>query len=200
MKTLTLNTDILTESGIPEKFWNYGADTYLGSTDALLTSNLYVRGCERMLSSNMGLMFIGEHQSCKTFLLTYVLKCLLAKGHSVRYITLKHLTDLMIGAVEERERSFRVVSTDAQFLGVDCLEDDATKGEIDCFERLVTIRSDKGLPLLIASDLPSREFKNIFGNKTYRRLDNMTMEIRCELTGHALKQRKEKILKGLTRF
>jgi hypothetical protein len=95
MKTRLVSMDLLEETKIPKKFWGLGADTYIGQKDVLEQADHYIRkfGHRNKTLSIVGILFVGPPNSFKTFLSTYVLKCLMIRGVSVKYFTAESLTD-----------------------------------------------------------------------------------------------------------
>src|SRR5688572_30449175 len=94
MKTRTLNTDLLQDVKIPKKFWELGKDTFPGQKDVMAQADHYVLNFGHEKNNHVvGLLFVGPSKSFKTFLATYILKCLLVRGVSVKYFTAESLTD-----------------------------------------------------------------------------------------------------------
>lgn len=157
MKTMQLNQESLEEARLPRAFWALGADTYFGSHLALKSVEKYIRQCDLALANGgVGLFLIGPPSSLKTFLLTFALKCLLAKGHSVRYTTLEEVTDLYF---QRNEVSLESELSHDRFVAVDNLGEVINKAAPNALRRLLRRRSDDGLCTLLASDLLSDDFK-----------------------------------------
>lgn len=101
MKTRLINTDLLKEASIPKKYWSMGMDTFPGSKESLEQTNHYIRNFGAQTGfQRVGLLFIGPPNSCKTFLATYTLKCLMVKGASCKYFTTESLTEAYLGKHE----------------------------------------------------------------------------------------------------
>lgn len=142
---------------MPRAFWPLGADTYFGSHLALKSVEKYIKCCDQALANGgVGLFLIGPPSSLKTFLLTFALKCLLAKGHSVRYSTLDEVTDLYF---QRDGNSLEGQLSSDRFVAVDNLSDIVNKAAPTALRRLLRRRRDEGLCTLLATDLSLDDFK-----------------------------------------
>lgn len=172
-KILTLNSELLTEAYIPKAYWSLGHKTYKGSPEALEKIHTYIRKESFAHSHGVGLLIRGPAESYKTFLLTYVLKCLLAKGRDVSYFKAKTIVDSNFKESHTFDSTFAFYD----FIGVDDLCVPPNKGEADAFLRLVKLRKDEGRPMLVATTFTEAEFAHFYGETVASFFRNYTTTV-----------------------
>ncbi len=194
MKTLQLTQEALEDARLPKAFWPLGSDTYFGNRLALKQSEHYIRKHAEALASGTGLLLIGPPSSLKTFLLTYILRCLLAKGHSVRYTTLDELVDLYF----QREGASigSELCTD-RFVAVDNLSEVINKAAPNALKALFRRRRDNGLCTLFATDLEDAEFTRQYG-PVAESVEESSLKIHCSSKSFQLAERRDRRLSQLS--
>lgn len=176
MKNIQLNQESLAEARLPKAFWLLGADSYFGSHLALKSVEKYIKNCDLALANGgVGLFLIGPPASLKTFLLTFALKCLMAKGHSVRYTTLEEVTDLYF---QRNEVSLESELSHDRFVAVDNVGEVINKAGPNALRRLLRRRSDDGLCTLLATDLLMEDFKRQYC-AVQEQVAGMCIEVPC---------------------
>lgn len=160
MKSEIQLTKVILEScNIPRAFWEMGADTYPGDQNALRMCEKYIEKMEVMYSTGGGLCLRGMRESGRTFLMTYVLKCLIAKGYGVYYLTLDDLTNALLSRSAEVDIA---ATLSVEILGIDNINILATKGDQIALKRVLADRADRLAPTLIATDLDEPKFEGLF--------------------------------------
>lgn len=157
---MELSKALLKDSRIPTKFWEMGTDTYLGSKRAL-------NACKHYLSVKgkpPGLMFIGKASSCKTFLATYVLKCLMAQGKIVAYYTTDDLCDAYFARLDtSATTTFRERILAPDFICFDNVNAPVGRGHKIALLRAVRLRSDEGLPYFVCTRFDDETLLSLYG-------------------------------------
>lgn len=194
---ITLNADLLKDANIPKKFWQLGRDTYIGDKDSLMRVEKYVMKFESAYGDGVGLLLSGPTQSCKTFLATYALKCLLKRGMQVAYFSMDELFELYIGG-DSAGDNFLVKFREPHCVVIDGVgvTDVAKKGKRNALEKVITLRSDNGSPYIICTDLEDNEaIRENYGEKIAACVDSDLVEIECIASPELMKaKRNEKKL------
>jgi DNA replication protein DnaC len=181
MKPIKINSDLLKDANIPKRFWKLGRDTYFGDAKALKRVEHYVKNFDEAHEKGVGLLFVGPSQSCKTFLASYVLKCLLAVGLQVAYYSLDELFELYISGDSAGDNFL------SKFREVNCVvidnigvSDKDKRGRRNALERVISFRSDNGLPYIICTDLDDhKSIRENWGEKIAHCLVNDLVEVEC---------------------
>lgn len=192
MKKAKVNLDLLKDANIPRKFWKLGRKTYFGDDAALRKTEKYIKGFEDAHAEGVGLLFVGPSQSCKTFLATYVLKNLLAKGLQASYFSMDELFELYVGGDSAGENFL------SRFREVDCVvidnvgvTDTLKKGKRNALEKVVSFRSDNGLPYIICTDLEDEQaFAENYGDKVSNCFQSDLVEIACSCSHEMVRARR----------
>ncbi len=193
MKTFSLNKDLLTDSGLPEAFWALGADTYQGDAKALRLVHRYSNEqCAEILESGLGLFITGEAQSCKTFLLTYALRCLMTRGIDVRYAAMEELTEQFFA----KDGQFRQSVYAPKIMAVDAIEIVGRNSEDLVLDQIVRIRKDCNRPLLLATTMPLAEFEQHFKKSTVAYIRNSLVAVKTKVDPIRMEAIRRKRLKG----
>lgn len=167
MPVFKITSELLTESAIPKKFWRLDINSYIGNRDAVLAVVKYIKQFDTAYQTGVGMFFTGHSQSCKTFLGTFVLKCLIARGRTVRYTTLADVVREYFGE-GETNHTMRQLYNSADVVFVDDLIEVPNKGEISGLARLLQLRSTQGYPTLTASTLPLQGIAENYGDDVAR--------------------------------
>jgi DNA replication protein DnaC len=167
MKHTQLNVDSLKDANIPKKFWKLNRSTYFGDADALTRTEKYVKGFANAHSNGVGLIYRGPAQSCKTFLATYVLRNLLAQGLNVAYYSMDELFELYVSG-DSAGANFLSRFKEAHCVVIDNVgvSDKDKMGKRNALVKVITSRSDAGLPYVICTDLKDYDaIRENYGDK-----------------------------------
>jgi len=178
-KLVTLTVETLQSANLPRRYWKLGWDTHPGSRETVVAALNYLRHAQRASDNGMGLLFQGQPQSCKTFLLVQVLKLLLARGYSASYTTLDELTDIHLGRAEG---PLETMFDEAEFLGIDGVNQPLHKGQVNALARVLRRRHDHGQPFLAATELCSEEgdaLEDAYGKRIAEYFRSSTVTISC---------------------
>lgn len=156
-----INTDLLTDAGIPPAYWALTRDTYWGSKKALAAVENYIVEAPRAVKTGMGLFITGDRDTLKTYLLVHVLMNLMVKGYDVRFHTIEELSD-QYWKRDESKASLEQSLAAPMFLAVDRVNEPENQGTQTVLKRLVSIRKDAGRPLLLASCLDQETFDTTY--------------------------------------
>lgn len=154
---LVLTEAELKLANIPRKFWELAQMSYPGSDDAMEAVCNYVQRFDPR--SNVGLMLRGPANSCKTFLGTFVLRNLLARGVTSNYVSLDYLSDAMFNPDKS---VFSSIVRGHSLLFVDNVNLPRHEGQKNALLRAVRTRSDEGLPYILATQLPEKLFSQFY--------------------------------------
>lgn len=175
MKELTLNVDLLRDSGIPKPYFNLGSDTYQGNREALKKIEKYVKKSFEALNERIGIFISGPRHTYKTFLATYALKCLLSQGYVASYTSLDKLTFKFF---EKGQSSlFSSFVEEPDFLVIDNCDASGDKGDALALETAIRLRKDEGNPIFIVSNLRLEAFEKRYREEAYDYVKNRTYQI-----------------------
>jgi DNA replication protein DnaC len=191
MKIRKLNKDLLKDAAIPKKFWPLGAKTYFGDHAALQKADNYVSKFSKAYSEGVGLFVTGAPYTLKTFLLTYILKCLMHEGYSTLYCTLDELYEYYMQE-ESAGAGFLARFKSPECIVLDNVNAPFGKGVRNALIKVVTFRSDNGLPYLIGSTLNNDEIKNLYGDRIAVHFDSDLYEVPCSVDPEILRTVLEK--------
>lgn len=156
----SLQKSLLRDARIPAKFWNLGTNTYLGCSQAL-------KACKHYLDTDganvPGLLFNGKAASCKTFLATYVLKCLMARGKIAAYYTTDDLCDAYFARLDSSTTSFRERILAPDFVCFDNVNAPVGRGHKIALLRAVRLRSDEGMPYFVCTRFDDETLLSLYG-------------------------------------
>ena len=118
---MELRVSVLIDAKIPRRFWELGPETFSGNQDALQTCMRFVKTVLKSLRLNSScdsLVIQGHECSGKTFLGSFILKCLLSRNYGALYTTLNDLGKHHLG--QETDTGFRnLYGSGTQVLFVD---------------------------------------------------------------------------------
>lgn len=195
-----LNTDLLRDVGIPKKFWELGKDTYPGDPRCLKQAEHYVLNFNDAIAKGVGLRFSGPTKSYRTFLATYVMKCLLIRGASTRYFSLDNLYELYVGSDDEAAGQGFLSNFKADLIVLDNLTIAPNKATKNALLKVITFRADNGLPFIVCTSLTDEELCDEYGDRIGEHIANDLLEVECIANDEAIAQlrgRKEKFRLGM---
>lgn len=164
MQKFQLSAELLEEARIPKKYWSLGLTDYVATDDSARRLVIrFIKRFGRFRVSGGGIFFSGPSETGKTFLGTFILKCLLAHGHNVMYVKLYDLSQEYLGATVEDLTLRQRYGPHTDCVLVDNVCAEPGKAEINALRRFLEIRSDENLPYLIASPLTSTEIQTHYG-------------------------------------
>lgn len=165
-RQLTLNEDLLRESGIPERYWTLDPGTYWADPLALDLTERFTR---RAISGNRQSLFLhGPSFSCKTFLATYALRCLAANNCDIAYRTVDALTSMYF----DQSAQFNQFVADSMFLAVDNIAIPEKGGTPLVLDQIIKARKDLDLPLILVSCLTVKEMQDLYREATVSFINN----------------------------
>lgn len=159
MRVLSLRREVLEEANIPEAFWPLGADTYPGTPESLESINKYVKESKFAAEHSLGLLIRGPTESFKTFLITYVLKCLSHQGWEVYYCKFRDSCDRYF----DNEIDFSTLYSCSNFLAIDDLSLPPNRGEATVLMQILKMRKDEGKPVLLSTTFSDEKLAHYFG-------------------------------------
>lgn len=163
MPKIALSRDLLAETGIPKKFWAYDLREFSGSDSAVRACVWYIKKAKVACQNGVHLFLAGPVNSGKTFLGTFVLKCVLVKGFTVKYTTLVDISRDYVGDGETKHSLRKLYLDSADFLFIDDVVIDPNKAEKNGLERVLKLRLTAGLPTIMASRESGSEVMLSFG-------------------------------------
>lgn len=178
-KTIRLSAELLREANIPRRFWEFGVEDFYGPPAALETARRYVKRFEQARDRGTGLYLHGPPESGKTFLGTLVLRCLMAEGFNVAYVTLHELAQQYLNKDGVGRTLRQRYGADLDCVFLDVVLGDTNKAEQNAFRRFVEIRSDGGYPYLIGSPHQLVEMESSYGLKLARSLHGDLIVVAC---------------------
>lgn len=192
MPEIELTLELLNESQIPQRFWPLGFQTYEGNPDALSAVLRFIKRSRVARSAGVGIFLTGHPQSFKTFLGTFILKCVMHRGFSARYTTLSDVSQEYFGE-GETNHTMRQLYGAVDFVFIDDLRGAPHKGEVSSLLRVLQIRAKNNLPTVLASTLPMAEMSEHFTDDVAVLLQSMK-EVNCasESATFAVHQIREK--------
>jgi DNA replication protein DnaC len=179
MKNLALNFDLLRDAAIPKAFWGLGAETYWGDKRALDLANNYIESCFKVSESGVSLVFAGPHASCKTFLVTYILRCLMVRRFDVKYSSLDQLTNRYFDKTEGLRLEREVSAPD--FLGLDGVDQTDKGGAALVLDQILRYRKDHRLPVVLATSMKRDAFEQAFKPSTVEFVYNQCIWVDVKL-------------------
>lgn len=190
--------ETLTEARIPKRFWNLDRKDYFGKKSSLEQVENYIRRAPKAYRTGVGLLFVGDRDCGKTFLLTYLLRCLMLQKFTVAYYTMDEITTIMT-APEADDEKFNVKFSAPHFLGLDDV--DSTQGApIAALKKLVRLRRDNGLPLLVCTSLCETDdgdlFKRAYGD-TAERVIEISKLVELEIDAFRIRKHYRKLKRFL---
>lgn len=194
-KTLSLSVELLQEMNVPEAFWPLGRDQYFGSVPALNTAEDYILRAEAALRKGAGLCFYGSADSGKTFLLTYVVRCLAARGFSGHYLTLEEATNLRF----DRDGDGGECLRSSKFLALDNVDFTENRGWREVLRQLLRTRKDQHFPFLIGTRLDRESFRSCYGVDTYELVESYCLWVPCTASSglrDKLKDTRKNLVRG----
>ncbi len=140
------------------KSMNFGADTGK-APKAIEAAHYYVDNFERLSAANMGLMFLGDVGTGKTFAACCIANALIDNGHSVWVITASDLTRAA-GNFSTSEETFCKIR-DVDLLIVDDFGAQSnTEHNLSLLFDVIDKRYKAKKPLVITSNLTANELKS----------------------------------------
>lgn len=179
MSKIVLSRDVLAETGIPRKFWPYDLRHFSGSDSAVKACSKYIRKSKIAFQNGVHLFLTGNVNSGKTFLGTFILKCILVKGHSVKYTTLVDISRDYVGDGETRHSLRKLYLDSADFLFIDDVVTEPNKAEKNGLERVLKLRLTAGAPTIIASCFCGAETQLGYG-QSFHAFVGLAQEISTE--------------------
>lgn len=197
-----LTDDQLTDANVPRRFWKSSRDEFFGAEKSLRVCEKYIQGASRAYKRGLGLLFYGDPETGKTWLISYVLRCLLAKGYSTYYSTLDDVTDWMFRP--DASERFSIKFLEADFVAVDAVNT-VNNGSQQALQKFVRLRSDNAMPFLIATSLRSnpdlfedgetKAFQDAFGEAALKTI-NLCLTVECSVNQFQVKKHYNKLRKG----
>jgi DNA replication protein DnaC len=184
-ETKLLDADALREAEIPEAFWTYSVDTYIGSPTALKECDKFARQWKRASRNPLGLLIRGGPDSQKTFLAVYAALCVMLKGGKVRYVSLPDLVDKILRN-EIRLREFIV---EPDLLVLDNVNANITTFWPQALNRVLVARKDEGRGTIIVTQIPNDiEFAQVYGKGNQSLVNTLcvTVEAHADATKQQL--------------
>lgn len=199
---ISLSDEQLIEANIPRRFWTFSRDDYFGEEAALTACEQYVTKAKKAYERGLGLILRGLPESGKTCLLTYVLRCLMAKDFSVYYTTLDDLTDWMMRP-DSTER-FSAKFLEADFVGLDAVNT-VNPGTESAFRKFIRLRTDNAMPI-IASTAMVPDQRDLFGvegdplvtsfKDAALKLVNLSVLVECKVNQFRIERHYRQMKKG----
>lgn len=174
MAKTKLSMQLLKDAGIPRKFRLLDLDTFEGDKDALDQCRHYVAHFSGAFRHGAGMLLCGAPQTFKTFLACLVLKSLMAKGWTCRYMTFHQVVEAY-----EAKTLENMIGEDVSCLVID---DVGPKFSLAKFAlaQAITVRSDIGLPYIICSEFTDpRQWDSEYSKKIRMRLTSDLIEVNC---------------------
>ncbi|MBD5129230.1 MAG: ATP-binding protein [Ruminococcaceae bacterium] len=140
------------------KSMNFGADTGK-APKAIETAHYYVDNFERLKADNMGLMFLGNVGTGKTFAACCIANALLDKGYRVWVITASDLTRKAGNFNTSEETFFKIRDVDLLIVD-DFGAQSNTEHNLSLLFDVVDKRYKAKKPLVITSNLTADELKS----------------------------------------
>jgi DNA replication protein DnaC len=179
-KNKGIEVDALREASIPRRYWNKGLNYYYGCDKALKSVTKYLDKFSHAFSSGTGILFTGESESGKTFLICYALQFLLRTGTPVRYLTQKKMVDAYVMGEFDALVTMPVLALDQFEAPIHDIWKQATW-------KVLHARQDYGNPTLIATDMPlsKTEVTSInsnYGPKVFNHIKRNFIHVSCEVS------------------
>ena len=148
-KKIALTDEQLFESNIPRRFWTPSRADYFGDPKAIEACEHYITNSKKAYQRGLGLFLRGLPDTGKTWLICYVLRCLMAKKFSVYYTSLEEMTDRLFRPEAE---SFSAKFIEADFVALDAINT-VTGGTEAAFRKFVKLRADNAMPVIAATSM-----------------------------------------------
>lgn len=167
---IKLTREQLEASGLPQRFFNLSAESFMGSKAALVLVNDFANNVTALVADSqsaatpfIGLFVNGPQLSGKTFLLSYALRKVLAVGHRCLYLTYDVLASSLLSDKQNltlsQLRSYRLVCVDSVFAT------EVGKGYYRVLLRFLSYCSDNGIFVALATDMTPDMFVDQFGQE-----------------------------------
>lgn len=156
-RPIRLSRDVLEETGIPKKFWPLDLSSFCGSDVAVKACVRYIQKSQKVFHNGVSLFLFGPVNSGKTFLGTFILKCILVRGFSVKYTTLPEISRDYVGDGETAHTLKQLYLNSANFLFVDDISVTPNKAERNGLERVLKMRLTAGCPTILAAHVCGKE-------------------------------------------
>ena len=169
---------------------SFGADTGK-APEAIKAAHYYDDNFERLSAANMGLMFLGNVGTGKTFAACCIANALIDKGYNIWVITASDLTRAT-GSFNTSEETFCKIR-DVDLLIVDDFGAQSnTEHNLSLLFDVIDKRYKSKKPLVITSNLTVGDFKNAANMQLKRIFDRIIEMCSCPispvvLTGNSLR-------------
>ena len=173
-----LQPDDLEKARIPRRFWNLSRDDYYGKKEALQIVDRYIKQNRKVWAKGTSLVFLGNENSGKTFLCTYVLRAMMGLGYKVRYLTMAELTEVMMRP--EPGKTFRSEISLEGFVALDNITE-VNAGTQSAFRRFIEHRRDAALPTLVTTGSENLDFFLKSYDPDARKLLEISIEVECHV-------------------
>jgi DNA replication protein DnaC len=160
------------EAGVPQLFWRTSAKDVKHNRDTFKSIVVpYTQRLRKARRHGYGILFIGDNGVGKTMFLSFMLMEALRKGFSAYYTTMPQLdTDIKSGwrRPEVDERLQWLLGSD--FLAIDELGKERSKTSAPDhytstqIERIFKSRCDNNMPLLLGTNMGTKELDEIYGS------------------------------------
>lgn len=145
------------EAGLPRRFYEFERANFPGRPKAL---NLVTAFAAHREQEPYGLFLYGDRPCGKTYLLSYLGKLCLLNGTNVAYFNFDDMKELYFST---EFGAFRRTFSSIHILLLDNLTAPKNEGYRNAINRLFRIRSDHGLPTVIASSISAKQFRDYYG-------------------------------------
>lgn len=172
------------------KSMNFGADTGK-APKAIETAHYYVDNFERLKAGNMGLMFLGNVGTGKTFAACCIANALIDKGYRVWVITASELTRKAGNFNTSEETFFKIRDVDLLIVD-DFGAQSNTEYNLSLLFDVIDKRYKSKKPLVVTSNLTVSDLKNAANIQLKRIFDRIIEMCSCPispvvLTGNSLR-------------
>lgn len=195
-ETVKLTVESLTESGIPEAFWHFQADTYVGSPEAFEACRKYAAQFQTARKKNLGLFIRGPQEAQKTFLATYVLRYLIVEAYAVLYLSLPDLVDRLF----QKDFNIKEFLEKPDCLVLDNLNVPGSSMWPVALSRALLVRKDAGKPTICLTQLMKQgsrdDFGVQYGEASLRLIEHVSHTVWAEID-EAKKHQAERERKGM---
>lgn len=183
MKTTiqTLSRGALERSGLPEQFWTLGGDTFPGTVQMRNETREYISDILKTEPIRyQGAAFVGPQGSCKTFLISMVLRIVMVNGGRVNYVTVDQLEPLMFARTQDQKDELEAITSFDGVLAIDNLNTHQNSTFCGKLEAIIDSRTDCLLPTLIAFGMQPQQLVENFKDELVNKIHKKMRMIVCE--------------------
>lgn len=174
-----LTENEMREAEIPKRFLSLPVETYDGCPDALDMTKKYVKRFKKASKDGVGLLYVGETNTMKTFLATLLVKSLLYRHFTARYLTIDSLQQKM-----HSNPISSVASENDNLIVLDDVNRPSSSNigagwQVNLVKKFIRYRTDNLLPFVLCTQLRREEFESAYGDEVARRISANLIAVDC---------------------